>query len=135
MWTGKEASYERVRTEPIGWLTTVSEGGVPSTAPVWFFLEPDNTITIYSKDPSVRVRNVKGNGRVTLHLDGDGRGGAIVVLNARAEIAPDVPPADTHAGFIAKYRSFLDQYQWTPLWFAEHYPTALRLTVSSVRGN
>ncbi|MGI9643659.1 MAG: pyridoxamine 5'-phosphate oxidase family protein [Acidimicrobiia bacterium] len=135
MWTGKANAYERVATEPIGWLTTVSQDGVPSTAPVWFFLEEDNTITIYSRDPSIRVRNVKGNGRVTLHLEGDGRGGAIVVLNGTAAVADDAPPADEHAGFVAKYQSFLDQYQWTPQWFAEHYPTALRLTVSSIRGN
>jgi len=135
MWTDKATSYERVHTEPIGWLTTVSGDGVPSTAPVWFFLEDDDTITIYSKDPSVRVRNVAENSSVTLHLEGDGRGGAIVVLNGIAEVALDPPTADLHAGFIGKYQTFLDQYGWTPEWFAENYPTALRLRVSSVRGN
>lgn len=135
MWSGRANAHERVATEPIGWLTTVSGDGVPSTAPVWFFLEPDDTITVYSKDPSVRVRNVKGNSRVTLHLEGDGRGGAIVVLNGTAAIDYDAPTADHHAGFVAKYQDFLDQYQWSPQWFAEHYPTALRLTVSSIRGN
>lgn len=135
MWTGKATTYERVLTEPIGWLTTVSASGVPSTAPVWFFLEGDDTITIYSKDPSVRVRNVGENSRVTLHLEGDGRGGAIAVLNGTAHLAPDAPPADQHAGFVGKYQAFLDRHGWTPEWFAEHYPTALRLRVVSIRGN
>jgi len=135
MWANTPTSYDRVRTEPIGWLTTVSQRGVPSTAPVWFYLEEDHSITIYSKDPSVRVRNVQGNGRITLHLEGDGRGGAIVVMNGTAAIAPELPNADEHAGFVAKYQAILDQNQWTPEWFAEHYPTPLRVTISSVRGN
>lgn len=135
MWTGKPITHERVLTEPIGWLTTVSPQGVPSTAPVWFLLEGDDSITIYSKDPSRRVENLKGNDRVTLHLEGDGKGGAIAVLNGSAEVAPDVRAADEHAGFIAKYQAFLDLYQWTPEWFAEHYPTAIRLTISSIRGS
>lgn len=135
MWTGKSNARKRVATEPIGWLTTVSADGAPSTAPVWFFLEEDDTVTVFSKDPSIRVRNVRDNVRVTLHLEGDGRGGAIVVLNGTAAVVDGAPPADEHGAFVAKYQSFLDQYQWTPQWFAEHYPTALRLTVSSIRGN
>jgi PPOX class probable F420-dependent enzyme len=135
MWTDKRTSYDRARQELIGWLTTVSAKGVPSTAPVWFLLEADDSITIYSKDPSVRVQNIRSNDRITLHLEGDGRGGAIVVLNGSAALVPDAPAANDHAGFVAKYRPLLDQYGWSPEWFAEHYPMPIRMTVSSVRGN
>ena len=135
MWDNKPTSRDRVGSEPIGWLTTVSDRGVPSTAPVWFILEPDDSVTIFSKDPSVRVRNLQQNDRVTLHLEGDGRGGAIVVLNGSATIDRSAPPPDDHAAFIAKYRDFLDRYGWSPAWFAEHYPTTIRMTISSVRGS
>ena len=135
MMTGKETSRHRLATEAIGWLTTVSGGGVPSTAPVWFFLEDDDTITVYSKDPSVRVRNVDENDRVTLHLDGDGHGGAIVVVNASAIVDRSDPGAAHHAGFVAKYQPYLDRYGWSPEWFAKNYPTCIRLTMRSIRGN
>lgn len=128
-------SHERVSSEAIAWLTTVSRSGVPSTAPVWFLLDADDTVTIYSRDPSVRVRNLESNDRVTLHLEGDGRGGAIVVMNGSATRTPDVPRACDNARFIAKYRTFLDQYGWTPEWFADNYPTAIRMRITSVRGN
>jgi PPOX class probable F420-dependent enzyme len=135
MWDDKPVSRERVSTEPIAWLTTVSRNGVPSTAPVWFLLDDDDTVTIYSRDPSVRVRNLESNDRVTLHLEGDGRGGAIVVMNGSATRIPGVPRACDNARFIAKYRAFLDQYGWTPEWFADNYPTAIRMRITSVRGN
>ena len=116
-------------------MTTVSGAGVPSTAPVWFILEPDDSVTIFSKDPSVRVRNLEQNERVTLHLEGDGRGGAIVVLNGAATIDRSAPPPNDHVAFIAKYQDFLDRYGWSPAWFAEHYPTTIRMSISSVRGS
>ena len=134
MWDDKPTSHQRVSTEPIAWLTTVSGSGVPSTAPVWFILEPDDTITIFSRDPSVRVRNLEANARVTLHLEGDGRGGAIVVLNGAARIDREAPPPDHHAAFVEKYQDFLDRYGWSPGWFAEHYPTTIRMAIRSIRG-
>ena len=135
MWEDAPTAHERVRTEPIGWLTTVSGSGVPSTAPVWFLLEGDTSILIYSKDPSVRVRNLADNEHITLHLEGDGRGGAIVVMNGVASVDPDVPPFSDHQAFVAKYQSFLDAYGWSPEWFSTNYPAPIRMTVTSVRGS
>ena len=135
MWENAPTAYERVRTEPIGWLTTVSGSGVPSTAPVWFLLEDDTSVLVYSKDPSVRVRNLADNRNITLHLEGDGRGGAIVVMNGVASLDPDAPPFSDHPAFVAKYQSFLDAYGWSPGWFSENYPAPIRVTVTSVRGS
>ena len=107
---------------------------MPSTAPVWFYLEEDNTITIFSRDPSVRVRNVRAIPSVTLHLDGDGLGGAIVVVNADASIGATSGEVIGHQSFLAKYERFLSRYGWSAQWFADHYPTTLTLTIRSVRG-
>ncbi len=135
MWSEHPNSQQRFIEEPIAWLTTVSGAGIPSTAPVWFYLEEDGSVTVFSREPSVRTRNMRTNDRVTLHLEGDGRGGAIVVLNGSATIIDDGPAADDHAPFIAKYRSFLDQYGWTPEWFAENYPTRVSIAGRSLRGS
>lgn len=135
MWTNRPVSHQRLNDEPIGWLTTVASDGSPSTAPVWFLLEPDDSILVYSKDPSKRVENLRANPAVTLHLEGDGQGGAIVVVNGTAMISDDTPPAHAHLAFTAKYRDFLDRYGWTPQWFAEHYPRPIRITIRSIRGS
>ncbi len=134
MWSKHRNARQRLIDEPIAWLTTVSADGVPSTAPVWFFLEDDDTISISSKDPSARVRNLRESQHVTLHLEGDGTGGAIVVLSGRAEIDDEAPPISSHRRYIAKYQAFLDRFGWTPELFAENYPTRIRMTVASIRG-
>jgi PPOX class probable F420-dependent enzyme len=125
---------QRLTNEPIGWLTTVSGTGKPSTAPVWFFLEDDETITVYSKDPSVRVGNLEENAQVTLHLEGDGEGGAIVVLNGTAAIDKSIRPVTSHPAFLAKYQGFLDGFGWSAQDFAKGYPTPISVTITSARG-
>ena len=133
MWREHPTTYRRLVDEPIGWLTTVSSDGVPSTAPIWFFLEDDDTITIYSRDPSVRVRNLTENQNVTFHLEGNGEGGAIVVLAGEAAIDKTITPVSSHPRFIAKYGSFLERFRWTPEGFARDYPTPIRMTITGIR--
>ena len=127
-------AHQRLTDEPIGWLTTVSAAGKPSTAPVWFYLEDDGTLTIYSKDPSVRVGNLTDNDQVTLHLEGDGHGGAIVVLNGTAVIDKSMQPVTSHPAFLAKYQTYLDKYGWSAQDFTQGYPTPIRVTITTVRG-
>ena len=125
---------QRLTDEPIGWLTTVSATGKPSTAPVWFYLEDDSTLTIYSKDPSVRVRNLTDNSQVTLHLEGDGHGGAIAVLNGTAAINKSMQPVTSHPAFLAKYQTYIDRFGWSAQDFAQGYPTPIRVTITAIRG-
>ena len=65
------------------------------------------------------MSNLEANGRVTMHLEGNGLGGDIVVVNAKAAIDRTAPPASAHRAFIDKYQAFLDEYGWTPEIFAK----------------
>ena len=67
----------RLADATVIWLTTVSADGQPQTSPVWFLWQDDRFL-VYSLADSPRVRNLRANPRVSLNLDGDGRGGAIV---------------------------------------------------------
>lgn len=134
MFPGSDHAKKRLTEDEIGWLTTVSADGRPSTAPVWFLLESDDSIVLFSRDPSIRVDNVKANGRVTLALNSDPRGADIVVVNGDAEIDVGCPSVPNHESYLAKYRPRLDSNGWTPEWFAGRYPTAIRITVTSVTG-
>lgn len=118
----------------VGWLTTVSDSGKPSTAPVWFIAEDDDSILVYSKDPSVRVRNIADNPSVTFALNSDAMAHDVVVVNGTARVERSMPPASEHAAFLAKYRGALDDYNWSPQWFAEHYPAPIVITINSIRG-
>jgi PPOX class probable F420-dependent enzyme len=134
MWSNKKHSYERFMTEKVVWMTSVSAKGVPSTAPVWYHVEHDTELLVYSKNPSVRVTNLKSNDRVTLNLTTDEWAGDVVVMNGRATIDLTAGPADGNDAFIKKYQERLDRYSWTPKWYAENYPTIVRIEILSIRG-
>lgn len=134
MWENKAHSYDRLMADKVVWLTTVSRNGVPSTAPVWYHVENDAELLVYSKDPSVRVANIEANDRVTVNLNTDSWATDVIVMNGTAVIDRDAVSADGHRSFVAKYQEQLDVYGWTAKWFAENYPTAIRIKIRSVRG-
>lgn len=121
----------RLETEQIAWLTTVSGDGVPSSSPVWFLLRNDDSIVVYSKDPSLRLRNLNENRHVNLHLEGNRRGGDVLALTGTAVADRHLPGPDEDAAYLAKYAESLDRNQWTPQWFAAHYPTPIVITTTS----
>ena len=134
MWTNKTQSRTRIEDDEVAWLTTVSSQGVPSTALVWFYLENDGSILVYSRDPSIRLRNIEVNPRVTLALNSDARGNDSIAVLGSALIDKSIAPADENIAYVAKYQAALDDYGWTPKWFADNYPTPIRIQIASVQG-
>ena len=74
------------------------------------------------------------NDQVTLHLEGDGHGGAIVVLNGTAVVDKTMQPVTSHPEFLAKYQTYFDKYGWSAQDFTKGYPTPIRVTITTVRG-
>ena len=124
----------RLREEWIGWLTTIDADHTPQPSPVWFLWDGAGLL-IYSRPDTPKLRNIERNPRVALHLDGDGRGGDIVVLTGEARIAPDAPPADAVPDYVAKYREAMTRIGMTPESFAAGYSVAIRLTPTRLRGH
>ena len=131
---GSEAgshAHERLTNDRVGWLTTVAADGTPQTSPVWF-LGDGREILGYSLD-SPRARNVAGNDRVSLHLDGNGLGGDIVIVEGAARIDDSTPSAARNPDYVAKYRPVMDGHGWTPEWFADRYSVPIRVTPTRFR--
>lgn len=122
---------ERLGSERVGWLTTVAGDGTPQTSPVWFLWDGEG-IVLYSLD-SVRVRNIASNPRVSLNLDGNRLGGDIVVVEGTATIARDLPSAAENDAYLAKYEPVMDDYGWTPEWFAKRYSVPVRVAPTKYR--
>jgi PPOX class probable F420-dependent enzyme len=59
----------RLRANLMAWLTTVRPDGRPDSVPVWFLLQDDETILVYSQAAKVKLRNIRHNPRVALGLD------------------------------------------------------------------
>jgi len=126
------AADERLRSATIIWLTTVNGSGQPQSSPVWFLWDGTGFLIYGSKD-GPKTPNIRGNAHVSLHLDGDGRGGGIVIFEGLASVEPDAPGADAVAEYLAKYGPLIDAYGWTPEQLARDYPHAIRVSPTRAR--
>ena len=122
---------ERLKHDRIGWLTTVAADGTPQTSPIWFLWD-DDEILIYSLE-SPRTRNIADRPRVSMHLDGNGLGGDIVVIEGTATIDEDAPSCADNPEYLAKYEPVMEGNGWTPQWFAGRYSVPVRVTVTKYR--
>src|SRR5262245_51029252 len=83
----------RLREELIYWLVTTGPDGTPQPSPVWALWD-EATFLVYSQADTPKLRNIAARPRVAVHLDGDGRGGDVVIVTGDARIATDAPRAD-----------------------------------------
>ncbi|MBI2762613.1 MAG: TIGR03667 family PPOX class F420-dependent oxidoreductase [Chloroflexi bacterium] len=117
-------ALRRLIDDRIAWLTTVTPSGQPQSTPIWF-LWADGEILIYSDHRALRNRNIAANPRVSLHLDDDGEGGDIVVVQGEARIDPGQPPVPANAPYLAKYGQWIDAELGGPDKMAETYSVAI----------
>jgi PPOX class probable F420-dependent enzyme len=116
----------RLRDDLVYWLVTVGPDGTPQPSPVWA-LRDGETFLVYSQASTPKLRNIAAHPRVALHLDGDGRGGDIVIVTGEARIDPRTPPADQVPAYVAKYREGMRRIGMTPESFARAYSVAVRV--------
>jgi len=122
---------ERLENERIGWLTSVAPDGTPQVSPIWFLWNGDE-ILVYSLE-SPRARNVAEHPRVSLNLDGNGLGGDIVIVEGTARIDLNAPSAADNPAYVAKYLPVMDDYGWTPEWFAGRYSVPIVISPTRYR--
>lgn len=124
----------RLREERLAWLVTVSPRGTPQPVPVWFLWDGDRSILLYSRPGKPKLRNIAANPRVSVHLDGNGQGGDIVVCVGEARVSDD-SPADQVPEYVEKYSALIERNRWTPASFAADYSVPLRIGVERIRGH
>jgi PPOX class probable F420-dependent enzyme len=133
--SGSEAdarALERLRTETIGWLTTVTADGQPQTFPIWFLWEDgpapgDGEILIYSDRRARRNLNLQTNPRVSLHLDDDGDGSDVVIIEGIARVDETVPGVPGNPAYLAKYGGRIRESLGSPEEMATVYNVPLRI--------
>jgi PPOX class probable F420-dependent enzyme len=135
--TGSEFGARVVRRlaqETIGWLTTVGPDGTPQPSPVWFLWDGE-TVLIYSQPNTPKLRHIAANPRVSLNLDGNGRGGDIVILTGDARVDDTAPSSDTLPAYQAKYAVGIRQLGMTAEGFAQAYNVPIRFRPARLRGH
>jgi PPOX class probable F420-dependent enzyme len=123
----------RLRDEVVVWMTTITADGAPLPRPVWFLWDGDESVVMYSR-PSPRVRNIEANPRVTLHFDGDGDGGDIVVFSGTAEVDSELPAAHRSPEYVEKYDDHIARLGMTPESFAAAYSVPVRVRITRLDG-
>lgn len=93
---------ERLRTDLIGWLTTVARDGTPQSSPVAFVWD-GQAITVWSEPGAAKVTNLVENHRCSFHLNSDAHGLAVVSVEGTAHLPPDGPLWNEVPGAMEKY--------------------------------
>ncbi len=127
--TGSDAdrhALERLGTDVIGWLTTITPEGQPQTFPIWFLWDAGEAL-IYSDRRAKRNGNIAANPRVTLHLNDNGRGGDIVIVEGEARIDDTAPAPGDNAAYLAKYGDLIRDDFSTPEEFMTVYNVPIRI--------
>jgi PPOX class probable F420-dependent enzyme len=126
------ALAQRLRAESIAWVTTVAPGGQPQSSPVWFLWDGD-AFLVYAQPRSWKVRNVRANPKVSLHLNSDEHGGRIVTFEGDARIGDGQPEAQDESAYLVKYRQGIASLGVTPEQFEADYSVAILITPTRVR--
>lgn len=112
----------------MAWLSTVRPDGQPVTVPVWFLLQEDETLLLYSQPTSSKLRNLSANPKVSLVLDMCDLGRNIVRIEGIAKVSYDQSPADEEPAYVAKYLERIGALFGTPERFAGQFSSALIIT-------
>lgn len=130
---GKRAE-RRLKSEPVIWLTTVRKDNVPQPVPVWFLWEGES-ILIFTQPGTQKIRNLENISKASLHLDSDGRGSDIVVLEGEAQLLDRDLSATQVDAYIEKYKESIKSLGMTPEGFAQSYSVPIRFTPTRIRGH
>jgi PPOX class probable F420-dependent enzyme len=121
---GKHA-LSRLKKELVIWLVTTGRDRRPQAVPVWFLW--DGTSFLIYAVPGLKVRHVKANPYVELHLNSDAVGGDVVRASGYATIPKSQPAAHSVPAYVRKYRDHIEGLGMTVESFAEQYRYPIRV--------
>ena len=124
-------ALERLSTDTVVWLTTISPKLRPQPSAVWLWWNGE-TVLVYSGD-TPRIKNIAANPNVALNFNTDEYGDDISILYGVASIDDASPPAKDHQEYHARYdaRVPLIGMDWDS--FSSHYRFPIRISLTGYR--
>jgi PPOX class probable F420-dependent enzyme len=117
------------------WFTAVDEDGTPEPNPVWFLWDGADHLTVYNRPNARRLQYIGARPNVAFNLDGDGRGGDVVVLTGTAARDDSIPPAHENDEYVVKYGAQMEAVSGTLRDFTQDYPVPVRVRIRRIRGH
>lgn len=128
-----QRAWQRVQSEDVLWLTTVSPRGVPQPRPVWFVWDHD-AFLIYSTPLAKKLVHIAQHPEVALHFNTDAGGEDIQVFLGTAQIDPAAPPANAQPAYLAKYQADIATLNMDANEYARRFSVAVRVRPWRLRG-
>lgn len=125
---------ERLRSEIMIWLSSVRPDGRPHLVPVWFLWDGE-TILIFSRPNTQKLRNLQHNQNVMLALDTARQGGDILMIEGKAEILKEPTSAFISSEYAEKYKERMARLHMKPEAMAQDYSVAIRITPTKFLGH
>ncbi len=118
---------QRLRKEPIIWLSTVRPDGRPHLVPVWFLWD-GKTILIFSQPGNQKMRNLQQNQNVMLALEALEQGEDVVLIEGKAELIGRPAQTMNIPEFAAKYDALMKSMNTDPDTIAKSYSEGILVT-------
>jgi PPOX class probable F420-dependent enzyme len=115
----------RLKKDIVIWLVTTGKDLHPQAVPVWFVWDGESFL-IHAQD-GIKVRHVKQNPFVELHLNSDEAGDDLVRVSGWATLSKR-PPAHENAAFQRKYGRAIKDLGMAPEAFSQQYRNVIRVT-------
>jgi len=131
--SGREA-LNKLESERIIWLTTITPKGTPQPRPVWFIWQ-DGKIIIYSMPAAKKVGHIRNNPNVSLHFNMASPDSAAFVFAGEASIIETPIPAVKVNEYMQKYSEGIKSIDMTPETFGETYSVRIEITPTKFRVN
>lgn len=124
---------ERLTAERVIWFTTVGADGTPQPNPVWFVWQDDGLL-VFNRPDAKRLAHIEARPQVSLHFDGDGQGGDVVIFTGTAHRVQHHPRPHELPEYVAKYGEAMTRISGDTESFGADYSVAARIDVARVRG-
>jgi len=124
---------ERVQSERVIWLTTISQSGKPQPRPVWF-VRDGGDLVVYSNARAKKLKHIAHNPNVSLHFNTSVDGYDVQVLIGTAQVDSGLPPSNLNKAYSEKYGAEILTLDMDEARYAELYSVGIRITPTHLRG-
>lgn len=128
-----QRTLERIKSELVIWLTTVSPRGIPQPRPVWFVWDGE-AFTIYSTPQARKLVHIANNPNVALHFNTDTDGEDVQVILGNAFVDKNAPPSKSNSAYSEKYHAGIVSLGMDEEKYSATFSVAVRVIPSRLRG-
>jgi PPOX class probable F420-dependent enzyme len=122
---------QRLRDNIILWLNTVRPDGRPHVVAVWFLWDGE-TILIFSRPQTQKIRNLHQHADVVLAVDDTKRGDDPITIEGLATLLATGEVTLTFDAYVEKYGDLIKELGYTPETMATVFSQPIRIRLQRV---